>query len=67
MPLVPGNYYAGFSIGLMGLDKIKYDLDVVLGMPKFEVAAQLNTEKFKNWSSDWGSISLNNFTMNYKS
>jgi len=66
MPLVPGNYYAGFSIGLISFDKIKYDLDVVLGMPKFEVAAHLSTEKFKTWSSDWGSISLNNFTINSK-
>jgi lipopolysaccharide transport system ATP-binding protein len=63
IPIVSGNYYTGLSIGVMGLDKIKYDLDVVLGIPKIEVISPFNTEKFKVWSSEWGSISINNFSI----
>jgi len=66
IPLIAGTYYAGFSIGKFGVDYIKDDMDVVIGIPKFEVAMEINCKKSRAWSNEWGNISLNNYLIKEK-
>lgn len=55
--LAPGTYYAGFSIGHGGSDSPRYDLDIVIGAPWFEVVpGSKNGNTIANWHQSWGSI-----------
>jgi lipopolysaccharide transport system ATP-binding protein len=53
--LAPGVYYAGFSIGHGNFrDSLRHDLDIVIGVPFFQIMPTPNT--VANWHPNWGSI-----------
>lgn len=60
--LAPGFYHTGFSLGKGRLSNTnRFDCDVVVGYPRFEILPFNNREKISAWSSDWGNIILNDY------
>ncbi|MEM9542517.1 MAG: polysaccharide ABC transporter ATP-binding protein [Cyanobacteria bacterium P01_E01_bin.42] len=55
--LVPGSYYAGFSIGCGNYNSNRQDFDVVIGYPNFQIlpiADDMDT--ISVWHSSWGNV-----------
>ena len=57
IPLAPGLYHAGLSIGRGGKDSGRQDLDIVIGRPAFQVLPMSSgDEAVAGWQLTWGSI-----------
>jgi hypothetical protein len=57
LPLAPGLYYAGLSIGRGGRVSGRRDLDIVVGRPAFQVLPMSSgDETVADWQPTWGSI-----------
>jgi lipopolysaccharide transport system ATP-binding protein len=56
--LVPGAYYAGFSIGRGGLEGNRQDLDIVIGAPAFHVLPVSGADQLPpaEWQASWGNV-----------
>jgi lipopolysaccharide transport system ATP-binding protein len=63
LPFSPGKYYAGFSLGKIGIDNIKHDYDVVIGFPRFEIIAKQNSEILKYWKNEWGNSCITEYSV----
>jgi lipopolysaccharide transport system ATP-binding protein len=55
--LAPGYYYAGFSVGHGGGETVRFDYDIVVGKPTFQVVpfAQSGSGVVE-WHPNWGNI-----------
>ncbi len=56
--LAPGSYHAGFSIGRGGANISRDDLDVIIGVPTFQVLplAKGDGPDLTHWHRSWGPI-----------
>jgi lipopolysaccharide transport system ATP-binding protein len=55
--LAPGSYYAGFSVGYGGFLSVRHDLDIVIGIPLFQIMPNaMEDNMVANWHPNWGNI-----------
>jgi lipopolysaccharide transport system ATP-binding protein len=56
--LVPGAYYAGFSVGRGGHDGSRQDFDIVIGAPAFHVLPVSGADQLPpvEWHTNWGNV-----------
>jgi lipopolysaccharide transport system ATP-binding protein len=59
--LAPGHYTFGFGIGQGSHRTKRRDFDVVIGMPRFEIAEVGGEEVVGMWHSNWGSLNLSDY------
>jgi lipopolysaccharide transport system ATP-binding protein len=62
LPLAPGSYYCGFSIGSGGRLAVRSDLDALIGAPTFQVlpiSTNDEDDPLINWHRGWGNIVFN--------
>lgn len=58
--LAPGKYSTGLSIGFGGYKSKRFDYDVVIGVPYFQILPiSTNGGFIANWNPTWGNIVLN--------
>jgi hypothetical protein len=68
LSLAPGIYHAGFSIVQGGRDSLLHFLDVVIGVPFFQIVPNAKDHNMvvENWQSNWGSIVISEAELEVK-
>jgi len=62
--LAPGSYYSAFSIGQGDYSNTRYDFDIVVGYPSFQILSiSSQNSQISNWHANWGNIVFQNTTL----